>query len=460
MTSGRHTEVSKVGRVAGRVPRLSSGSEYADFLPGALSVSEQPPHIYAKLIVVLGAGLIASAFIWASLAHLDRIVTARGKVRPEGQVQIIDHPSGGTVAAIHVSSGNYVQKDEILVSLNATLIHDELRNAQIQRDTLQAEICRLNAEITGRSVIAFPKDLNDRAPSLVELQTQLLADRTASFAHQRQVLQSQLEMAESEETQQAVRLRNLKKSLDLAQQQESGILKLQAQGYFPKLRALQVQRDVTSIRSDVEQSQALLECANSARAAAIEKLGQLDRERQGQVRQEITVKSAKFAEAEAVLQQTTERLKQIDVRAPQAGTVEDLQISTIGQSIAPGQQLMRLVPEGSKLVVDVQLPNRDVGFVKKGMKATLKFLAYDYLRFGTIEGKVTSVAADSTANEKSNEFFYTVAVAPAQDTLGKDHTLKIQSGMLVDVDLHLGTRTALTYFIDAITRTTDKAFVE
>jgi hemolysin D len=60
------------------------------------------------------------------------------------------------------------------------------------------------------------------------------------------------------------------------------------------------------------------------------------------------------------------------LRAPAAGTVQALSISSIGQVLMPGDEVMRIVPEGAELEIECYMPNKDIGFVKLGQEAVVK----------------------------------------------------------------------------------------
>ena len=88
------------------------------------------------------------------------------------------------------------------------------------------------------------------------------------------------------------------------------------------------------------------------------------------------------------------------LRAPVAGTVEQLSVHTIGGVVQPAQTLMVVVPDQSKLEVEAMLPNRDAGFVRIGQPAELKVEAFTYTRYGLLHGEVRSVSRDALRNER------------------------------------------------------------
>ena len=87
------------------------------------------------------------------------------------------------------------------------------------------------------------------------------------------------------------------------------------------------------------------------------------------------------------------------------------------------------------------------------MPATVKVRAFDYLRFGTLDGRAAEVAADATPDPRTGELAYAVTVATDRDHLGAGPgELEVVPGMVVDVDLKIGERTILSYLTDRIFR--------
>jgi multidrug efflux pump subunit AcrA (membrane-fusion protein) len=87
------------------------------------------------------------------------------------------------------------------------------------------------------------------------------------------------------------------------------------------------------------------------------------------------------------------------------------------------------------------------------MPATVKVLAFDYLRFGTLAGVLQKIAADATPDPRTGELGYSAIVVTDRAHLGtRAGDLAVAPGMLVEVDLKIGERTILAYLTDRIFR--------
>jgi hemolysin D len=133
--------------------------------------------------------------------------------------------------------------------------------------------------------------------------------------------------------------------------------------------------------------------------AAIE---ELESERTKAVSEFMDDNQGKLADAARKADDTLQQLNKARAKlartklfSPIDGTVQQLAVTTIGQVVTTGQQLMLITPDGGSLTVEALLDNQDIGFVKTGQDVTVKVDAFPFTRFGTLHGKVTRIATDA-----------------------------------------------------------------
>ena len=161
------------------------------------------------------------------------------------------------------------------------------------------------------------------------------------------------------------------------------------------------------------------------------------------------------------------RNRQLELKAPQDGIVKDLATHTPGTVISPGAILMTLVPKHEILRAEVWVNNQDVGFIHTGEAVKLKLAAYQFQKYGMIDGLVTHLSADASdtpqpgqsgqqqpANGKpggSQPTYRALIDLKAQQLLvdGVRHTLT--PGMQVTAEIKLGTRTIIEYLLSPVT---------
>lgn len=93
------------------------------------------------------------------------------------------------------------------------------------------------------------------------------------------------------------------------------------------------------------------------------------------------------------------------------------------------------------------------------MEARVRFSAYDFGKYGGLEGILEYISADTTEDKDGNSH-YLVRVRTIKNELDNDASLPIIPGMTATVDIITGERTVLSYFFSPIVETSNNAFKE
>ena len=162
-----------------------------------------------------------------------------------------------------------------------------------------------------------------------------------------------------------------------------------------------------------------------------------------------------------------------------------MSVTTVGQVVTTGQQLIVITPIGGKLQVEALVANLDIGFVKLGQEAVIKVDAFPFTRFGALHGKVVNIAsaaiaeqdakralanATATANlaaeaptapGQPESFVFPVTVA-LDETVMKfdDAIITLTPGMTVTVEIRTGSRRVIDYLLSPLAKIRSEAFKE
>jgi adhesin transport system membrane fusion protein len=156
----------------------------------------------------------------------------------------------------------------------------------------------------------------------------------------------------------------------------------------------------------------------------------------------------------------TQRSRTI-VKAPAAGIVKGLRSASPGWVIKPGEAIMEVVPDKDEVMIEARLNPNDRGFVEVGQAARVKITAYDYLRYGAIDGKVTLVAADADRDPAVANAapYYRILVSTGQAYVGHQDN-RVTAGMESEVDLKVGTDPFIWYILRPVLKLRREAFRE
>ena len=177
------------------------------------------------------------------------------------------------------------------------------------------------------------------------------------------------------------------------------------------------------------------------------------------ISEQITLVELEIAREQERLVKATEQRSRAVIASPIEGVVQNLSYHTIGGVVGPGDAIMQIVPSRERLLIEARVDPRDIGHVEVGQRAVAKVSTYDFVRYGGLEGRVVSIAADADT-DRSGQHYFRVVVETTDSTLGADGTLPIIPGMQATIDIHTGEKRVLDYLIQPVLKTRSEAFRE
>jgi adhesin transport system membrane fusion protein len=396
----------------------------------------------ARLIIVsvaIGFGLF---LLWATLAQVDEVTRGQGKVIPSSKVQVIQASEPATVAELMVRSGQRVSKGQLLARLD----NPQSRQVQAETDALEARSARLAAEGTGAS----SSPLGGEEATLSAVRRQALGSRVAA-------LHASAEQRRRDAAEAAATINSLSRSLALAQDNVDRLAPLAAKNIVPQTELSNAQREVVDLQGRIA---AAREQQGRAVAAVSEALNQAN-EASFSFRQEALNERSQVQQKIAVNEESLRGARGMELRSPVDGVVNDLQVTTIGGFVQPGEKVMEVVPMGDKLLVETRVKPSDIAFIKVGDKALVKVTAYDFSTYGGLDGKVVQVSADSIYDEVEREAYFIVIVETQKAYLEKaGRRLPITPGMMTDTQIITGRKSVLTYLLKPVLKARSDALRE
>ena len=175
-------------------------------------------------------------------------------------------------------------------------------------------------------------------------------------------------------------------------------------------------------------------------------------------------------EAQKEIAELSERQKELEdnlfrttITSPINGIVNKLYINTTGGVINPGEVLLDIVPTEENLVIEAELPIKDIGFVSINQRAVVKLDSPDAPIFGSIEGIVEKISADTMKeqNSQDSKVFYKIQVKTEKNYFDSgQQRYELIPGVRVIVNIHTGKRTVLKYMLTPFLKIWDEALRE
>jgi membrane fusion protein, adhesin transport system len=438
--------------------RFAHGHRLAEFLPDAEGVIERRHSPVAGLLILVVALVFAGMLAWSALTEVEQVVQAHGQIEPADRVKIINHPDGGRVAEVNVVEGQQVAAGAPLLSFDPEQVHARLAELTGHWQMRSIETARLQAEVAGGDMVVEP-ELARARPDLVAEQQALLTSRREAHESRIQALAEGIQQREKELQSVIAELDRLRASHGLLKEQLDAIQGLAEKGLYPRLRVVAVERQLSDLAGDIQKGRARREAADAALAEAKSRYHVLEREQRSSVLAELAAARAERDQLSEAHRRQAATLRNLVVRAPVDGIVQDITVTSPGQSVGSNQPLMKLVPTGGGLVVEARVRNKDIGHVRVGQPVKVKVHAYDFLRYGTLSGQIEQIDADAVLDPKSGALTYGIMVVTDGAELARNGIqVKVVPGMAVDLDLLVGERTILSYLTDRIFRLREEAF--
>jgi membrane fusion protein, adhesin transport system len=444
--------------LAGLWERIADSHRLAEFLPDAEGVIERRHSPVAGLLIVVVALVFAALLAWSALTEVEQVVSAEGQIEPADRVKVINHPDGGRVAEVNVVEGQQVVAGASLVSFDPEQVRAKLAELTGHWQMRSIEAARLQAEVAGGDLAVDP-ELARARPDLVAEQQALLTSRREAQESRIQALAQTIQQREKELQSVIAELDRLRASHGLLKQQLDAIEGLAEKGLYPRLRVVGVERQLSDVSGDIQKARARREAAEAALAEAESRYQVLEREQRSSVLAELAAARAERDQLSEAHRRQAATLRNLVVRAPVDGIVQDIMVTSPGQSIGSNQPLMKLVPTAGGLVVEARVRNQDIGHVRVGQPVKVKVHAYDFLRYGTLSGQIEQIDADAVVDPKSGALTYGIMVRTDSAALARNgFDVKVVPGMAVDLDLLVGERTILSYLTDRIFKLREEAF--
>ncbi len=413
----------------------------------------------SRLVLYFWVLTVAAFLLWASIAKVDEIVRAQGKIVPSGENKVLQNLEGGIVEEILVKEGDAVKKGQILLKVKNLKSRSELAGYLSKYNELAARAARLKAEAKHRPLRFDPilakehPDLVARERSLYEANMGRLRAQIETFKKQIRQKQEQLKEARS-------KLKNLERSYKLIEEEVKMSEPMVKEGVKSKVDFLKLQREANAIKTQIDSVKDTIPRIRSAIAEIESRIDATKLEFRGKSEKEMN-------EALGEMERLTEKIKAFRdtvnrtlVRSPVDGLVKKLYVNTIGGVVRPGMDLVEIVPLDKNLIAEVKVRPKDIAFIYPGQKALVKFTAYDYAIYGGLTGRVVGISPD-TVTDKKDRTFYIVRIRTDRNyLLSGGKKLKIIPGMVVNADIITGKRTILDYLLKPIMNSKDYIFTE
>ena len=416
---------------------------------------QQEP-LRARQLLRLAAFALLIMLIWAAFASIDEVTRGEARVVPTSQLQIVQSVDGGVVTELLVKEGQTVEAGQLLLKVDPTRFVSSMLESRSAQLAMQAKVLRLQALTRGTAFIPSP-ELTREVPDVVAQETRLYESRRAEINAQISIAQNQLGQRQQELNEVRARREQAERGLELMTKELNATRPMIASGAVSEVEVFRLEREVARLRGDREQATAQIARVQSAILEATRKIEEVQLTSRNQMSAELSETMSKLASLSQGGLALQDKVKHADIKSPMRGIVKRLLVNTVGAVVQPGKEVVEVVPLDDALILEVQITPKDIGFLRPGQEATVKFTAYDFSIYGGLSADVIQIGADSVLDEKGNAFYH-IRVRTRKSSLGPG--LPVIPGMVAQVDILTGKKTILSYLLKPVLRAKANALTE
>lgn len=482
-------------RDKGNTPTFSDSE--AEFLPAALAIQEKPVSKTARTTALLLVLLLLLALIWSIFGKLEITVNGSGKIVSVGRSKVISSAQNAVVKAIHVEEGTHVSKDDLIVELVSAEADSEYQKALHTILILLVDVERHRTflkvndqlDVDHSSRLTFDEKF---ISSLSQYTDQVLNPCFSVPKSRPSVSQSAEPFFPALKSLHFMSRDNSSGQVCIAPPQDAFVTNIIERAHHElRLHHTMFRQKINQYDAEIKRDQVTLPLARKV-ASDYKQLNRygdasthayfeketLHRNIEGQLASNIAQRESYVAQTKrdawdaiiekekniTVVQKDLMRYREVALTnrlvAPISGTVQQLNLYTVGGVAAGAQPLMSIVPDSNDFEIEATIANKDIGFIEKGQTAQVKVEAFDYTKYGTIPAKVVHISSDSLLDENKNTV-YSVKVLLDQTALeAEGFRKKLSAGMTVTVEIKTGERRIIEYLLSPISKTIHEAINE
>ncbi|MGC2868090.1 HlyD family type I secretion periplasmic adaptor subunit [Proteus vulgaris] len=420
-----------------------------DFYPNHIALIEKPLTPYSRYIASIISFSVIAFLMWAYLGKLNVQSSATGKLIVAGHSQVIQIYEHSRLAVLHVKEGQKVNQGDALLTLDILGVDEEVKGIQKKIDSLLLLKLRyqaLSQETSPQKLYHFNK-LDEKTKKSILISYQKEKDEFESNIN---LIDAEIEVNNKNQTM----IHNELLSLNILKEniKQRFILKekLFIKKIISQMEYLENEKELLEINRVITIKNAEYQLIKSQEKKLNENLDQLEKQKKlewhdkyKQYESELLIYSQNLNHA-----QKRQQLK--IVRSPVTGTVQQITNYTLGSILQPSQQVMTIIPDNQHNIAEVNILNKDIGFIHVGQKAMIKIDAFPYTRYGTLEGNITNIARDSVQHEQLGLVYPATIELNTQMIESNNQQYNLAPGMSLVAEIIIDRRRVIDYFLSPI----------
>ncbi|WP_409522861.1 HlyD family type I secretion periplasmic adaptor subunit [Nitrincola sp. MINF-07-Sa-05] len=443
------------GQLVSLKPRREELTIRREFMPVAMELEATPASPLGRFLLWFIVSMFVFAVVWASIGKVDVIAVAEGHILPSGKARTLQPSTLGVVSTIQVRNGDQVEQGQPLIVLDNALTRAELIRLEETISKREKRLARLQAYSDWIDAPASADEQTDNP--LQQLQDPLLKSQAEAFHSTEQMLREQQRARESERAYAQSVVSRLQQVLPLIEERANAVKSLQDQRMAARMQWLELEQHAIELRGQLQaEHNRVIQLQAEVRELEQRRL-QLRHETLRDTLTEMEVLQSELAELAQEWAKAQVLEQQQVLMSPVRGTVHELQINNPGAVVQPAQVLLEIIPDDEELLVEAWILNRDIGFVREGLSASVKVHTFQFTKYGSVPATLISISRDAVVDEREGPR-YLARLKLERDWMDiNGQRINLTPGMTVSTEIATGQRRLIEFFAAPVLSALDEA---
>ncbi len=417
------------------------------------------PSVTSNLMLVSVSALVVIMLGWMAFSNIDEMTHGEGQVVPTSEIQIVQSLEGGVLKELMVSEGEVVKKDQPLLKISDVAFASEERGTAAKQESLLAKKARLEAEANGQP-FSLPPELIEKVPDIAKNEEQLYQSRQRELENGKAILNERISRAQAQLSELGAKVSRLSESKKLVQQELEITRKMVEQRAVPKLDEIRLNREVNDLSGQINEAAEERQGLQAELNAAQKERDDTENKFKTQAYGELNEVQTQLSQLNESLTAIGDRVDRSELRSPVDGVVNKVMLKTIGGVVEPAMKLVEIVPLDDELKIIARVLPSEIAFLRPGQPVKVKISAYDPQRYGSLDGELVRIGANSVT-DKEGKAFFEIEVRTKKNHLGDEaNPLPITPGMVAQTEIITGDRSILSYLMKPVLRAKERALTE
>ncbi|NKB50575.1 MAG: HlyD family type I secretion periplasmic adaptor subunit [Alphaproteobacteria bacterium] len=419
----------------------------------------RPPRRWTNGLLLFVVVTVAALIGWAWWAELEEVTSGAGQVIPASKIKVVQNLEGGIVSEILTKDGAEVTEGQVLLRIDPTGFGARLNESLGRQAGMEVTLTRLRAEAEGTEP-EFSDELIAKWPDLVSRELTLFISRRDELQASLNALSQLVRQRSQEVAEKRNEIRVLGRSLALAQEELDLMRPAVRDGIVSRVELFRAEARVNDLDGQLSSARLSLPRIQASLAESKQRLEEREKQFRSEALLERNTIEVELSAMTETISAEQDRVARTDVRSPVDGIIKEIKVTTIGQVVQPGLDLVEIVPLDDSLLIEAEVRPADIAFLRPGQPAVVKLTAYDFTLYGTLEGELERISADTIEDEQGERFFK-ILVRTKRNFLGEEVAgNSILPGMVAQVDVITGKKTVLQYITSPLLRVQGQALRE